>query len=85
MEFYAYCVSRRKPGKFSFREHPVYTFEQLEPALDGIGFIVALQKTSADEVLPTLREKTGEKHVFYDPAFEMDIRDELGYQAFSGF
>lgn len=79
----AYCVSSRKPGKDFFAGHPVYELAELEPDMERIGFIVAMQKTNAEAVLSTLREKVGQRQIFYDPALESDIRYGLGYQAFS--
>lgn len=78
-----YCVTRRKPGKYVFMEHPVHTFDEVSDAYDEIGFVVALSRKNAPQVLPTLRRTVGKQHIFYNRSYETAIREEMGYQAYS--
>jgi hypothetical protein len=78
-----YCVSRRKPGKYEFMGRPVRVFDELAEEKDGTGFIVALAKRNAPQVLPELMRTVGEEHVFYDTLYETKIREEVGYQSYS--
>lgn len=78
-----YCVTKRKPGKYEFMGHPVRVFDELGDSAAETGFIVALSKDNTAQVLPGLRSAAGDAHVFYDPQFETEIREETGYQAYS--
>ena len=78
-----FCVSSRKPGKDTYAGYPVYELEQLDSQLKEIGFVIAMQRLNAEAVLSVLREKTDAKHIFYDPSLESNIRNKMGYQAFS--
>lgn len=85
-EFEAYCATRKKPGKDFFHGHPVYEFETLYlKDNESIGYVLAVRQGSAKELLKMLRKCLNKKDVFYYPMFIADIRDELGYSAYSGF
>ncbi len=76
----AFCVSRRRPGKETYCDHPVVAFSELGARIGEIGFIIGLSKASTRQVLPALLEKADKSHIFLDPEFTAGIGEELGYR-----
>lgn len=82
LDYEAFCESRKKPDKNQFAGHAVYSLAELEADLENIGFIIALQELNAKEVVPMLKQKIGDYHIFYEPLFEAEMRCQLGFEAF---
>lgn len=78
LRYEAFCVSHRKPNKTEYLHHPVHEFDEMKNASKGIGFVIALAKGNAEEVLPVMTSVVNKKHIFYEPNLQTCIRRERG-------
>ncbi|RKJ42005.1 hypothetical protein D7X94_00565 [Acutalibacter sp. 1XD8-33] len=76
MDYEAFCVTRRKPGKFQYCGHPVYELEELKSNLNNVGFIVAVGGNSTGVVFQNLLALVDRKDIFFEPKFQAEIRYE---------
>lgn len=76
IKFDSFCVTRRKPGKFRYCDHPVYELEELKSNLDDIGFIVAVGGNSTGVVIQNLKTLVDRSDIFFEPKFQEEMRYE---------
>lgn len=81
---YVFCATTVREEKKELMGRPIFAIDQVVKHLDGVGFIVAMTQRNAKSVLGRLTEEAGKEHIFYDEAFDIDLRSEFGYQSFGG-
>ena len=65
ISFEGFCVSRRKP-KHAELDHPVYELAELKGTADNIGFVLAMDQSNVEEVLPAVKRIATDRDIFCD-------------------
>ncbi len=82
-KFDGYCVTRKRLGKDTLCNHPVFEFASMQGKLADTGIIVAMSRLSGREVYHQLVECIGVDAVFYGLTFQEDLQHESGVRVFT--